>query len=93
MDAFTGFIGWLFSSWQLIGGGVGLWFLYQYITQRGNQTDIPPLDKFDAIKLEGLVSKQVEAALLPMLRSNGYGEEEIKSILTKTSLNKQTFKR
>jgi hypothetical protein len=93
MDALQAFIGWVFASWQLIGGTIGLWFLYQYLIQRGNKVDIPPLDKFDGIKLEDLVSKQVEAALLPMLRLNGYGEEEIKSILTKTSLNQQTFKR
>jgi hypothetical protein len=71
-----------------------IWFLYKFLVQRKAQEyDIPALDKFDAIKLDALVSQRVENALKPMLQSNGYTEEEIKAILTKTSLKSPTFKR
>jgi hypothetical protein len=86
---------------QLIGGGIGIisipiaiWLLYKFLVQRKAQEyDIPALDKFDAIKLDAMVSQRVEAALKPMLQSNGYSEEEVKSILTKNSLKNPTFRR
>lgn len=86
---------------QFIGGGIGVisipvaaWLLYKFLVQRKAQEyDVPALDKFDAIKLDAMVSQRVEVALKPMLQSNGYSEEEIKSILTKTSVKNPTFKR
>jgi Zn-dependent protease with chaperone function len=71
-----------------------LWFLYKFLIQRKAQEYlIPPLDRFDAEKLEALIEHQVANALKPMLQNNGYSEEDIKSILTKNSLKKQSFKR
>lgn len=97
-----GLIYWLSNNvFTVLFTGIGLvsipfiiWFLYKFLVQRKAQEyDIPALDKFDAIKLDTLVSQRVENALKPMLQSNGYSEEEIKSILTKTSLKSSTFKR
>jgi hypothetical protein len=63
--------------------GVGLWiFLRQ--RKRGEET-IPPLDLVDAKKLDDMVSKQIQAALKPMLRSDGYSDDQIRDILTRTS--------
>jgi hypothetical protein len=71
-----------------------IWFLYKFLVQRKAQEyDVPPLDRVDAMKLDTLVSQQVEAALKPMLQSNGYSEEAIRSILIRTSEKQPTFKR
>jgi hypothetical protein len=91
---------WLFSTFSQIVSGLGIfatplfiWLFYRFLIQRkAQQYDIPPLDKIDQVKIDGLVSQQVEKALKPLLKSNGYSEEEIKSILVKNSL-KQSFKR
>ncbi len=66
-----------------------------YLRQRKAQSeiDIPPLDLVDAKKLDDLVTKQVEEALKPLLESKGYTEEQMKEILTRTSLGKKTFRR
>jgi hypothetical protein len=87
MSQLTGFLG-------LIVWPVLLWLLYKFLVQRkAQECDMPPLDKFDAKKLDTLVAQQVEAALRPMLQSNGYSEEAIKSILVKTSEKQPTFRR
>lgn len=71
-----------------------MWFLYKFLVQRKAQEyDVPALDKIDAMKLDALVSQQVEAALKPMLQSNGYSEEAIRSILVRTSERQPTFRR
>ncbi len=40
-----------------------------------------------------MVSKQVEEVLRPLLQSKGYKEEQVKEILTRTSLGGKTFRR
>jgi hypothetical protein len=71
-----------------------IWFLYKFLVQRKAQEyDVPALDRIDAMKLDALVSQQVEAALKPMLQSNGYSEEAIRSILVRTSERQPTFRR
>jgi hypothetical protein len=67
-----------------------IFFLRQ---RKGQELDIPPLDLLDAKKIDDMVSKQVEEVLRPMLQSKGYAEEQIKEILTRTSLGGKTFKR
>jgi hypothetical protein len=53
----------------------------------------PPLDTFDARKLDQTVSHQVEKALKPILQSEGRNQEQIEQILTRTSLGGSSFKR
>lgn len=68
--------------------------LFLFLRQRKAQEyDIPPLDLVDAKKLDDMVSKQVEEVLKPMLQSEGYAEEQIEKILTRTSLGGKTFRR
>jgi hypothetical protein len=55
--------------------------------------DIPPLDLVDAKKLDDMISKQTELALKPLLQSNGYSEDQIAEILTRTSATGKTFRR
>jgi hypothetical protein len=91
---------WLLSSFTMLVSGLGvfatplfIWLGYKFLIQRKNQDyDVPPLDRIDGIKLDGLVEQQVAEALKPLLKSNGYSEEEIKSVLVRNSL-KQSFKR
>lgn len=69
---------------------VFIWFLIQ---RKAQENDIPPLDLIDAKKLDEMVSNQVELALKPMLQSNGYTEEQINQVLTRTSLGRPQFRR
>jgi hypothetical protein len=69
---------------------VFIWFLIQ---RKAQENDIPPLDLIDAKKLDEMVSNQVELALKPMLQSNGYTEEQINQLLTRTSLGRPQFRR
>lgn len=55
------------------------------LQQSKRQNAIQPLDFADAKKLDALVSRQVEMALAPSLRSQGYNEAQIIAILTRTS--------
>jgi hypothetical protein len=59
--------------------------LVNYLQQSKRQNAIQPLDFADAKKLDALVSRQVEMALAPSLRSQGYNEAQITAILTRTS--------
>ncbi|MBD1803879.1 hypothetical protein H6F98_00095 [Microcoleus sp. FACHB-SPT15] len=73
---------------------IGIILLVFFLRQRkGQEIDIPPLDLVDAKKLDDMVSKQVEEVLRPMLQSKGYKEEQVKEILTRTSLGGKTFRR
>ncbi|MEC4893084.1 MAG: hypothetical protein SAL07_07300 [Oscillatoria sp. PMC 1051.18] len=72
-------------------GIVGLFFFLRQ--RKAQEHDIPPLDLVDAKKLDDMVSKQVEEVLRPMLQTEGYTEEQIKEILTRTSLGGRTFRR
>ncbi|MBZ8180735.1 hypothetical protein [Oscillatoria salina] len=72
-------------------GIVGLFFFLRQ--RKAQEYDIPPLDLVDAKKLDDMVSKQVEEVLRPMLQTEGYTEEQIKEILTRTSLGGRTFRR
>jgi hypothetical protein len=73
---------------------IGFAFLFFFLKQRkGQDEDIPPLDLMDAKKLSEMVSKQVEQALRPLLSSEGYSEEQIQTILTRSSLGGATFRR
>lgn len=93
-------MGWLFqtlglgaiaSSGSLIILGIIIFF---YLRQSKGQGDtVPPLDLVDAKKLDDLVSKQTELALKPLLQSNGYSEDQIAEILTRTSATGKTFRR
>ncbi len=91
----------LFTIFSSIIGLVGtatpfiiLILLFFFIRQRkAEESYIPPLDLVDAKKLDDMVSKQVEEYLRPLLTSKGYEEEEIKQILTRTSLGAKTFRR
>lgn len=69
---------------------VFIWFLIQ---RKAQENDIPPLDLIDAKKLDEMVSNQVDLALKPMLQSNGYTEEQIKEVLTRTSMRAPVFRR
>jgi hypothetical protein len=69
---------------------VFIWFLIQ---RKAQENDIPPLDLIDAKKLDEMVSNQVDLALKPMLQSNGYTEEQINQVLTRTSLGRPQFRR
>jgi hypothetical protein len=69
---------------------VFVWFLIQ---RKAQENDVPPLDLIDAKKLDEMVSNQVELALKPMLQSNGYTEEQINQVLTRTSLGRPQFRR
>ncbi len=87
-----------FSSIIAALGGIvpiiGIILLVFFLRQRkGQEIDIPPLDLVDAKKLDDMVSKQVEEVLKPMLQSKGYKEEQVKEILTRTSLGAKTFRR
>ncbi len=67
-----------------------IFFLRQ---RKGQELDIPPLDLVDAKKLDDMVAKQVEEYLKPLLQNKGYNEEQIKEILTRTSLGGKPFRR
>lgn len=79
------------ASFVPIAAIIGVIFFLRQ--RKGQELDIPPLDLVDAKKLDDMVSKQVEEVLRPMLQSKGYAEEQIKEILTRTSLGGKTFKR
>lgn len=79
------------ASFVPIAAIIGVIFFLKQ--RKGQELDIPPLDLLDAKKIDDMVSKQVEEVLRPMLQSNGYAEEQIQEILTRTSLGGKTFKR
>ena len=86
-------LGWILSSSFLLPI-VGIALFFFFIKQsKGQEYDIPPLDLVDAKKLDDMVSKQVEEALKPILETEGYPQEQINEILTRTSLGGKTFKR
>jgi hypothetical protein len=90
MDIITG----LFSSLGSFGPVIGIFVLYLFLRQRKKQEyDIPPLDLVDAKKLDDMVSKQVEDALRPILQSEGYTEEQMKEVLTRSSVGTRRFRR
>ena len=61
--------------------------VFLYLRQKKNEAGkIPPLDLIDAKKLDATVASQVQTALLPLLQSEGYSEQDIDKILTRTSL-------
>jgi hypothetical protein len=87
----------LFSLLGMVGGFlplIGFALLFFFLKQRkGQDEDIPPLDLIDGKKLGEMVSKQVEQALKPLLTSEGYSEEQIETILTRSSLGGAKFRR
>jgi hypothetical protein len=65
-----------------------------FVMQRkGQEKDMPPLDLVDGKKLDVMVSHQVDAALKPLLKSEGYSDEQIVAILTPSSLGGPKFRR
>lgn len=87
-------MGWIFASLGgLITPIIGIALLVFFIKQvKGQEYDIPPLDLVDAKKLDDMVASQVEEALKPILRSQGYPQEQIEQALTRTSLGR-SFRR
>lgn len=87
---------WLFSSFAAIGGLVPIivivGFFFFIKQKKGQENTIPPFDSVDAMKLDKMVSKQVDIALVPILRAEGHSQEKMKKILTRTSFN-ASFKR
>lgn len=81
--------GFVFFAIILVIVGV-IFFLRQ---RKAQEVDIPPLDLIDAKKLDDMVAKQVEDYLKPLLQSKGYSEEQVKEILTRTSLGGKSFRR
>jgi hypothetical protein len=84
---FGGLLGWLLP---MTGLGALVFLLRQ---RKGQEEEIPPLDLMDGKKLSEMVSNQVEQALKPFLSSEGYDEEQIQAILTRSSLGGTRFKR
>jgi hypothetical protein len=85
---------------SLLGGGTTIFIIIGIIAfilflrqSKAQEYDIPPLDLVDAKKLDDMVSKQVESVLKPMLETKGYNEEQIKQILTRTSVGSPRFRR
>ncbi|MCA6536932.1 MAG: hypothetical protein IM585_22440 [Pseudanabaena sp. M135S2SP2A07QC] len=73
---------------------IGLALLYLFVQQRLAQEEIvPPLDLIDAKKLDDMVAGQAQEYLRPLLSQQGYAEEEIQQILTRTSIGGPTFRR
>lgn len=73
----------------LVIGSVIFWgvLLWLYLRQKKAEAGkIPPLDLIDAKKLDSTVASKVQAALLPLLQSEGYSDQDIEQILTRTSL-------
>jgi hypothetical protein len=70
---------------------VVLWFFLKQ--KKGQESDIPSLDLIDGRKLDSMVSQQVDAALKPLLKSEGYSDEQISAILTPMSLGGPKFRR
>lgn len=61
--------------------------VFLYLRQKKNESGkIPPLDLIDAKKLDSTVASKVQAALLPILQSEGYSEQDIEKVLVRTSL-------
>lgn len=88
------FIGAILGALGSLALPIGIVILFLFLRQRKAQEyDIPPFDLIDAKKLDDMVSKQVEEVLKPMLESEGYPEEEIEQILTRTSLGGKKFRR
>jgi hypothetical protein len=90
MDIFTWILGLFGGITPVVGIVLLIFFLRQ---KKGQELDIPPLDLIDAKKLDDMVSKQVEDVLKPLLQNKGYTEEQMKQILTRTSLGSKTFRR
>jgi hypothetical protein len=68
-----------------------LFFLWK--RRDGRAGSVPPLDLADAKKVDEMVSKQVEAALKPLLQADSYTEDQIQQILTRTSAGTRVFRR
>jgi hypothetical protein len=67
----------------LIGG----FLLFLFLRQRNAEAKvIPPLDLLDAKKLDSTVEVRVQSALRPLLSKEGYSDEDIQQIFTKTAL-------
>lgn len=90
MDIFNWILGLFGGITPVVGIVLLIFFLRQ---KKGQEFDIPPLDLIDAKKLDDMVSKQVEDVLKPLLQNKGYTEEQMKQILTRTSLGGKTFRR
>ncbi|MBK1990142.1 hypothetical protein A0J48_021880 [Sphaerospermopsis aphanizomenoides BCCUSP55] len=87
-------LNWILGLFGGITPVVGIVLLIFFLRQKkGQDLDIPPLDLIDAKKLDDMVSKQVEDVLKPLLENKGYTEEQVKQILTRTSLGNKTFRR
>jgi hypothetical protein len=71
--------------------GIALFFFLRQ--RKGQEGEIPPLDLIDGKKLDAMVSSRVDRALKPLLTSEGYSEEQIQAILTRSSLGGTRFKR
>ena len=63
----------------------GLIYLY-FQQKKAEENTIPPLDLLDAKKLDSTVEMRVQAALKPVLAKEGYSDEDIQQIFTKTAL-------
>lgn len=87
MNFLTGMIGSLSSIF------IPLMLLFLWTRRDGRAGTVPPLDLADAKKLDEMVSKQVEAALKPLLQADSYTEDQIQQILTRTSAGTQVFRR
>ena len=91
---FLGVLGGVFTFVATISPFLGLALLYWFVQQRRAQENIvPPLDLIDAKKLDDMVSGQAQEYLRPLLSQQGYAEEEIQQILTRTSIGRPTFRR
>jgi hypothetical protein len=84
----------LFSGLGTLTPIVGIVLLVFFLRQsKAQEFDIPPLDLLDAKKLDEMVSTQAQAVIRPMLQSKGYTEEQMKQILTRTSVGGNAFRR
>lgn len=73
---------------------VGIVLLVFFLKQRkGQANDMPPFDLVDGRKLDSMVSQQVDLALKPLLKSEGYTDDQIATILTPMSLGGSKFRR
>ena len=94
LQTFFGLIGGTLAFLGTIAPFVGIFIVYSYVKQKRAQENIvPPLDLIDAKKLDDMVSSQAQEYLRPLLSKQGYAEEEIQQILTRTSIGRPTFRR
>lgn len=79
-----------------VGGAVLLYLVIKYLfikQKKGQDETAPPLDMVDGKKLDAMVEDQIKKALKPLLTSDGYSDQEISSILTRTSSGIPRFRR